>query len=156
MIKPLDEFVKRFRTRIVLDETLLVEKEGKYYLLNKKLRKRISSDFLYAGTYLGKTRHKEFVPSFPLLNMIAKTDASKAYVDEKTEWLFICGRDVFKRGIKKTTGTAGRGDYTLVMNLRGECLGFGQLLVDSAEERESVAVQNLLDLGDFLRRERQH
>ena len=156
MIKPLDEFVKRFRTRIVLDETLLVEKEGKYYLLNKKLRKRISSDFLYAGTYLGKTRHKEFVPSFPLLNMIAKTDASKAYVDEKTEWLFICGRDVFKRGIKKTTGTAGRGDYTLVMNLRGECLGFGQFLVDFTKERESVAVQNLLDLGDFLRRERQH
>jgi len=156
MIKPLDEFVKRFRTHIVLDETLLVEKESKYYLLNKKLRKHISSDFLYAGTYLGEIRHKEFVPSFPLLNMIAKTDASKVYVDEKTEWLFICGRDVFKRGVKKTTGTAGKGDYTLVMNLRDECLGFGQFLVDSTEERESVAVQNLLDLGDFLRRERQH
>ena len=154
MIKPLNEFVKRFRTHIVLDETLLVEKEGKYYLLNKKLRKRISKDFLYAGTYLGETIHKEFVPSFPLLNMVAKADASKVYVDEKTEWLFICGRDVFKRGVKKATGATGRGDCTLVMNLRGECLGFGQFLVDSTEDIEGVAVQNLLDLGDFLRRER--
>lgn len=154
MIKPLDEFVKRFRTHIVLDETLLVEKRNRYYILNENLRRYVSSDFLYAGTYLGETRHKEFVPSFPLLNMIAETDASKVYVDEKTEWLFICGRDVFKRGVKKTTGIAGRGDYTLVVNLRGECLGFGQFLVDSTEEGESVAVQNLLDLGDFLRRER--
>ena len=78
--------------------------------------------------------------------MIAETGASKVYVDERTEWLFICGRDVFKRGVKKTTGIAGRGDYTLVVNLRGECLGFGQFLVDSTEEREGVAVQNLLDL----------
>ena len=156
MIKPLNEFVKRFRIHIVLDETLLVEKRNRYYILNENLKRHVPSDFLYAGTYLGETRHKEFVPSFPLLNMIAKTDASKVYVDERTEWLFICGRDIFKRGVKKTTGTAGRGDYTLVMNLRGECLGFGQFLVDSAEERESVAVQNLLDLGDFLRRERQH
>ena len=156
MIKPLDEFVKRFRTHIILDETLLVEKRNRYYLLSENLRRYVSSDFLYAGTYFGETRRKEFQPSFPLLNMIAKTDANKVYVDEKTEWLFICGRDIFKRGVKKTTGTAKRGNYTLVMNLRGECLGFGQFLVDSTEKRESVAVQNLLDLGDFLRRERQH
>ncbi len=77
-------------------------------------------------------------------------------VDKKTAWLFICGRDVFKQGILKLMGTKRKGDYTLVLNEHKECLGFGKILHDIHKEREAnkVVVKNILDIGDFLRRER--
>lgn len=49
-------------------------------------------------------------------------------------------------------GSQQRGDYTLVMNEFGECLGFG-VVTGNLEEDGKVAIRNVLDVGDFLRRE---
>jgi len=136
---------------------LIVEKENRYFLLNEKLMKLISKDFFYAGIYLGKTRGKIFFPSFNLLALIAeKKEANRVVVDGKTEWLFIVGRDVFKRGIMQVTGSRKKDAYTLVMNEYGECLGFGRITrnLDDAESKREVIVKNVSDIGDFLRRER--
>jgi ribosome biogenesis protein Nip4 len=75
-------------------------------------------------------------------------------VDEKTEWLFICGRDIFKQGVIRLQGSRRKGDYTLVLNRHRECLGFGKILFDLSGEREGVVIKNIFDIGDFLRRER--
>jgi ribosome biogenesis protein Nip4 len=90
--------------------------------------------------------------------MIAKEKAAnKVMVDEKSEWLFIVGRDLFKRGILKATGSKRRGAYSLVVNPHGECLGFGRVLSSLDENgKKQVAVRNISDVGDFLRRERRH
>jgi len=40
------------------------------------------------------------------------------------------------------------------MNKFDECLGFGRVIADLNEKAETVAVKNVLDIGDFLRRER--
>ncbi|NWF97272.1 MAG: hypothetical protein HXY34_14130, partial [Candidatus Thorarchaeota archaeon] len=40
-------------------------------------------------------------------------------------------------------------------NKYGECLGFGKILHNLEETREKVAVKNISDIGDFLRREKQ-
>jgi ribosome biogenesis protein Nip4 len=104
--------------------------------------------------YLGKQRGRVFFPSFNLLAIIAKARGNEVIVDEKTEWLFICGRDIFKRGIISVTGSLRKGNYTLVLNSHRECLGFGETLCDLSEARDGVAVKNVLDLGDFLRREK--
>ncbi|MEX2751501.1 MAG: hypothetical protein Q6366_006400, partial [Candidatus Freyarchaeota archaeon] len=44
-------------------------------------------------------------------------------------------------------------DYTLILNKNGECLGFGLVKQLPQEAEKGVVVKNILDLGDFLRRE---
>ena len=157
-MKSINDFASRFGVSISLDENLVVKKQNRYFLLNSKLENFVSKDFFYAGIYLGKAKDVVFFPSFNLLGMIAeKKEANGIFVDGKTEWLFICGRDVFHQGITKTKGSRKKGDLTLILNERGECLGFGKILhnVDVAEKnKRKVTVKNIADIGDFLRREK--
>ena len=53
-------------------------------------------------------------------------------------------------------GQIKRNCHVLVLNEFGECLGFGRVLagVEQNAEKNAVAVANVLDVGDFLRRER--
>ena len=153
-MNPIKDIASQFNTNLKLDQNLIVKKENRYFLINSKLEKLISKDFFYAGTYLGKTKDGKFFPSFILLAIIAeKENANKIIVNEKTEWLFICGKDVFKQGIISVTGSKRKGDNTLILNQHEECLGFGKILHNLDEEREGVAVRNISDVGDFLRRE---
>jgi ribosome biogenesis protein Nip4 len=154
MIKTIDDFVSLLDASLSLDENLIVKKQNRYFLLNENLKKLILKDFFYAGVYLGKTKDRKVFPSFNLLGMIAQGKANKVVVDKKTAWLFICGRDIFKQGIVKVMGSKKRGDYTLVLNMHGECLGFGRILCDLDTEIRGVAVKNISDIGDFLRREK--
>jgi ribosome biogenesis protein Nip4 len=154
-MKPLKDFVGQFGGSISLDESLIVKKENRYFLLNESLKNLITKDFFYAGIYLGKIKDGNFFPSFTLLKLIAERKANKIIVDKKTEWLFICGRDIFKQGIIKVTGSKRKGDYALILNQHGECLGFGKILHALDKEKEGVAVKNISDIGDFLRREKQ-
>ena len=153
-MKLINEFVSRFGVSISLNENLVVKRKNRYFLLSKELKKLARGSFFYAGIYLGKIKGGKFFPSFNLLRMIAEKEANKIIVDEKTAWLFICGRDIFKRGIIRVVGSGRKGSFTLVLNQDGACLGFGKILTSLDEERESVAVKNVLDIGDFLRRER--
>ncbi len=150
----IEDFVSRFQVRISLDKNLVVKKQNRYFLLIEDLKRLISDDFFYAGTYIGKTKKGKFFPGFNLLRMIAKKKASKIVVDKKTEWLFICGRDIFKQGIMQVTGSRRKGDYTLIMNQHGECLGFGKILCHLDGVKDGVVIKNISDVGDFLRREK--
>jgi ribosome biogenesis protein Nip4 len=154
MIKPIDDFAARFGAKISLDETYIVKRQDRYFLLNENLKKLVSKDFFYAGTYLGRMEDGRFSPSFNLLDIIARKKANKVTVDKKTEWLFICGRDIFKQGVTKATSSTKKKGYTLVLNLHGECLGYGKILCNLDEKRKGPVIKNSLDIGDFLRRER--
>lgn len=154
-MKQMREFLRRFNTRTRLDENQIVKKENKYFLLNEGLKRLALKDFFYAGIFLGKVERGKFFPSFNLLRIISREESNKIIVDRKTEWLFICGRDIFKEGLMEVVGSKRKGDYTLVLNQDGECLGFGKIVccLDNAEER--VVVKNIVDIGDFLRREKE-
>ena len=152
-MRPLEIFVSRFGNEIAFNNELIVEKNQRYYLFNSRLKKDVQYDFYYAGLYLGKiAKNGGFFPSFNLLNMLVDVVANKIIVDQKAAWLFICGRDIFCKGIVKAMGSKRKGDITLVMNEFGECLGFGQIL-DLSRSEGKIAVENVLDVGDFLRRE---
>lgn len=154
-MKAITDFAKRFNARLDLDKTFLVTQQGRYFLVNERLKPLVRSDFFYAGAYLGKVKKRIFFPSFILLRMLAEGRANRIVVDDKSAWLFIVGRDLFKRGIVKT-GSGRKGDYTLVLNRLGDCLGFGRLMRNLNEVRgkNEVAVKSVSDIGDFLRRER--
>jgi ribosome biogenesis protein Nip4 len=151
MTKPIDDFARSFGASIGLDESLIVRKRNRYFLLSMSLKKLTSQDFFYAGTYLGKIKNGKFFPGFELLRLLAEKNANKVVVNKKTEWLFICGRDVFKRGIVKVIGRGRKGDHVLVLNCQGECLGFGTVTSDL--NKKDAFIKNISDIGDFLRRE---
>ncbi|MDH7478086.1 MAG: hypothetical protein QHH17_06875 [Candidatus Bathyarchaeota archaeon] len=153
-MKLLKEFVSQFGASINLNENLIAKRGNRYFLLNEKLKTLVGGGFFYAGVYLGKVKNGKFFPSFNLLSMISEKRVNKIFVDKRSEWLFICGRDIFKRGITKVMGSKRKGDYALILNQYGECMGFGKILCNLDEIAEGVAVKNISDIGDFLRREK--
>jgi len=154
-MKALIDFARKLGADFAVNADFIVEKAGRYFLLNSNLKRRIGRNFYYAGTYLGKVKNGKFFPSFNLLAMLAKGEANKTVADRKTAWLFICGRDVFRKGIINMKGSGRKGAFTLVMNEFGECLGFGKIVcsLDADVQSTEVIVKNISDLGDFLRRE---
>jgi len=154
MIKEINDFASLFGSSPSLNEELVVKKQNRYFLLNEALKKSVSPDFFYAGIYLGKTVGSKLFPGFELLRLLAKKKSNKIIVDKKTEWLFICGRDVFKQGIINPVGSGRKGEHVLVMNDHVECLGYGIIVADLDKIERGLAVENVLDIGDFLRREK--
>ena len=150
------DFTAQLKSDIRLDDKFIVKKENRYFLLNNELKPYVQKEFYHAGVYLGKTKNHRFFPSLNLLAMMARGKANKITVDSKSEWLFICGRDIFKQGIIETSKPREKGEYTLVVNQHGECIGFGRLLCDhkNVKDPRRVVVKNISDIGDFLRRER--
>ncbi len=145
----------QFNASIPLDESRIVRSRNRYYLLSKKLKQQVPKGFFYVGAYLGAVKGASFFPSFLLLAMLAESKANKLVIDKKTAWLFICGRDIFQQGILKENNLK-KGDYTLIMNEHNECLGFGKIMhnLRGVPDAKKVAVKNILDIGDFLRREK--
>ena len=154
-MKEIKDFVAQFNANVALDKSRVVKSWNRYYLLPDRLKRQVPGKFFYAGVYLGAVKGASFFPSFLLLRMIAEKKANKLVVDRKTAWLFICGRDIFKQGILNETRLK-RGDYALILNEHNECLGFGKVMINIRQEIDAkkVAVKNILDLGNFLRRER--
>lgn len=155
-MKALSRFIAKLSANLKIDENRVIKRLNRYYLLKEGMKPLIREGFFHAGAYLGKTKDRTFFPSFYLLATIAGKAANKVTVDEKTEWLFICGRDIFQQGIINISGTTRKGNYTLIVNQHDECLGFGRILHDLDEKRheEKQVIRNISDIGDFLRRER--
>jgi len=154
-MKAIKNFMSQCGAKLSINSEFVVNKGGRYFLITKNLRKYTHEDFYYTGTYLGKVKKGKFFPSFNLLFILAKGDSNKIIIDNKAAWLFICGRDIFRRGILAVRGSHKKGAHTLVMNESGECLGFGKIIRNLGDEKKRVeiAVKNILDVGDFLRRE---
>jgi len=149
-------FASQFGVQIALNLDLMVENAGRFYLVNPALKTLVHPDFFSAGVFLGKTKESKFFPSFILLDMLAKKEANRIILDKKSAWLFICGRDILRKSIVRVQGQGKKDTNTLVFNEFGECLGFGRIiekLRDSVNDNK-IVVRNVLDIGDFLRRER--
>lgn len=154
-MKQINNFVSQFNTKIFLEEKNLLMKGNRYYKVSGDRQKDLPSGFFYTGTYLGTLKCQSFFPSFLLLDMISKAKSNKLIVNNKTAWLFICGRDIFRSGVVEGVQLK-KGDYTLVLNQMNECLGYGKILINlrGPPDSKQVAVKNILDIGDFLRREK--
>jgi len=156
--KALTNFAATFDVDIVLNPELIVEKNGRIYLVNATLKPLMVRDnFFHTGLFLGKTKEGKFFPSFNLLSILAKANARRIVVDRNAAWLYICGRPLFAKSVLRVFGSAKKNTNTLVLNEFGECLGFGRIIGDLRAKPSSdneIAVRNVSDIGDFLRRER--
>ncbi|MEM2104295.1 MAG: hypothetical protein QW717_05335 [Candidatus Bathyarchaeia archaeon] len=156
-LKSLKIFAELFGAKLNVDERLVVEKDESYFLLNREIKETVekNEDWLHAGIFLGRFIGGKLRPSFPFLLMLGEKAENKITLDDKAAWLFICGRDIFREGILKVEGSTAKNAYTLIFNKHGECLGYGRIAKTLHRLNGGVAVKNILDIGDFLRRERQ-
>ncbi|PIN81603.1 hypothetical protein COV11_01640 [Candidatus Woesearchaeota archaeon CG10_big_fil_rev_8_21_14_0_10_30_7] len=139
--KMLKEFISNFTEE--LPEGHIWKKGRKYFLVDKEHTLKPQ----YTGIFLGLIG-KGFHPSLWLLHWLKSRTKKKLMVDKKGEWMFICGKDIFKSSIKRRF-KIGKSDTILVLNQYQECLGYGVF-----QDRKKVAVKNVFDIGDFLRREK--
>lgn len=142
----IDIFVKKFT-----EEIPEYEKKGKkYFLINSELREieKKLPETISSGIILGESGDKGlFKPSIYLLELLSKKTKNKLFVNDKAEWLFLCGRDVLPESITKDQSDK---DIFLVQNKLDENLGFGK----KVKQGKTYFVKPILDRGNFLRRER--
>ncbi len=139
----IDDFTAKF-TKERMGNVIQVRRN--FYHVSDELmqmKEKIGKEPFAVGTYLGTG--KPFHPSHALLDWIDARTERCIEIDRKSAWLFLCGRDVFAQSILKKKVDDG---LVIVKNELGEVLGLGELT------GRKVAVKNLLDKGDFLRRER--
>ena len=131
------KFIQKFTKEKIESQRI----KNKHYFFEKEIHPRAIS----AGLYLG-SEGKEFKPSLALLEILSPKTQNKVFVNSKAEWLFICGRDVFMNNVVKDKSEE---DVFLVQNEKDENIGLGK----KKKEREGIVIKNLLDKGNYLRRE---
>ncbi|MDD1443971.1 hypothetical protein MEO93_27250 [Dolichospermum sp. ST_sed3] len=125
----------------------------KYFLVSKGLqevKEKIPLVPEIVGVYLGEEKKSKqgvtiFSPSVAFLDMLSKKTDRVVVANDKAEWLFLCGRELRDESIVSKNVESG---LVIVKNNSGEVLGLGKI--------EKGGVKNILDKGDFLRRERNH
>jgi ribosome biogenesis protein Nip4 len=144
--KELEEFMKKFG--LALPENLLIIKK-EIFLVPKEVKESIDQMNIQpesAGLPLGELKKNGFRPSFALLDLCKESD-NKISINKEAEWLFTCGRDVFMNNIIRQGKLK---TVFLVTNTKGEVLGLGK----KEGTGKQAIIKNLLDRGDFLRREK--
>ncbi len=104
----------------------------------------LSKNPAYIGECIAHLRGEGIIPSIDFLQKIGKTARKHVIVNPEAEWLFICGRDLFKEKISVHNNPE-KGEKTAVLNQHGECIGYGTY---------NGGIKRLYDIGDLLRRER--
>lgn len=140
-----DGFTKQF-TKEKVDNVIQLKRN--FFQVNEELmqvKAKIGREPFAIGTFLGSG--KPLHPSSALLDWLNERTDRYVVVDKKAEWLFLCGRDVFAQSILDHTTNSG---LVLVKNQAGEVLGYGEM---KTKDRR-VPLKNIMDKGDFLRRER--
>ncbi len=115
-----------------------------FYFIPSHLKEySVFPDPVSRGLFLGEIRNKFFFPALPLLSWLSSRTTRKMKVTDKAAWLFLCGRDINNESV---IGKIIKSGLILVQNKYDENLGYGLVTKNG--------VKNLLDRGDYLRRER--
>ena len=126
----------------------------------KKIMDKIDMKPFMAGLFLGEEvkvkktgnkkfdseKKKDFVPGFPLLELLSNYTNQKIILSKKGEEMFLYQRDVFEDNFKKLKS---KEKYLIAYNENDEILGCGEII----EDKKKKMLKPILDLGDFLRRE---
>ena len=139
------EFINNFTNHQIINyEDLVLIKED-IYLPNKEQKEFIKlGNIRGVGTRIGQINKDKFTPSFQLIDLI-KTNKI-IILNEKMEFLFLCGRDIFKQSVEQKIHGEG---LFIIQNKSKENLGIGLI-----RNKEDKIIKNIIDRGFFLRREK--
>lgn len=147
----IESYAKQFG--VTLPEVMAIGR--RHYLVTAHLKAfhaTTGHDAFGIGLYLGEEKNGSFAPSVGFLELL-KDSPRKVTITPEAEWLFICGRDVFEKNISLFSPTTPKlqdqsGLFVIENNLH-EALGIAQLQKTS----QGLLLKNMLDIGNFLRRE---
>ncbi|MFH1456409.1 MAG: hypothetical protein ABIF40_05685 [archaeon] len=146
----IDAFIKKF-TDVKIPYFKI---DDKYYLASKELlalAKKINLDYFTIGKYLGEENKGKFMPSLALLGVLSEISDNKIIVKDIGEMDFLYGKNLRSRHIKNCEGEQKIGFLKLVINERGDCLGYAKIV--KVLDDKGVVLKNKQDMGDYLRRE---
>ena len=141
----LKKFIRQFTKDNIFDLHAITELDGKLFITSSTPPGLLKKGPKYAGFYVGEKLKKYFEPSFLLLDLIAKHTEHKIAVDEKTAWLFVCGRDI----LASVSDVFPEKTPVIITTKQDDVLGYGVV-----NRKDKFKVRNVFDRGDFLRRER--
>jgi len=149
------EFIEKFTDEELIREDDVFQLGEEWYLVPRALfalGKDLPRHPVFVGTFLGRKKNNYLVPGVALLEKLAASKkAKKVVVNDKSAWLFVCGKNVLHSSIVSTENSPAVGDWALVLQGK-ECIGFGK--IETALSDKNGAITNVFDIGDFLRRER--
>jgi 60S ribosome subunit biogenesis protein NIP7 len=91
-------------------------------------------------------------------SFLVKSKRKRVYVSRKGEMLFLYGRDIFAESVVKVTDDVRENDIVFVTNTKGDIIGIGKSRFDClrmrSAEKDRVVVENLVDRGEYLRKEK--
>ncbi len=151
-----EEIMRGISTKIFVNANSAFICENNIFL--RKIREH--NQLYFAGLKIGEI-NKKFKAALPLLWIIKDYAKNKVWVNEKAEQLFLYGRDIFASSIIKIEQKLRRGDLAIILNKLDEPLGLGKMLVDAKYillggiNEDFVAVKNLMDMGWYIRKEKE-
>ena len=149
----IESFIRKF-TDMPLNHVMKIGRQ--YFQVFPELKdavetinKNLDREPFTAGVFLGEEKRNKFLPSIALIDIISRATDKWVTVDDNAEWLFLCGRDIFGKSVVKANVKKG---MVLVGNKDKEVLGYGKI-TGNMDKPDQVYITNILDKGDFLRRE---
>ncbi len=149
-----EEELKYFDFRLKNQDVIMLDK-GLGELIDS-ISNKLKSRLVYAGIKVGEVGRR-FRFSLEGSFFLIKKEKKKVYIDRKAEMLFLYGRDVFSKSILKATADIKENDIVFVCNLYGDVIGIGRAKYsakDITRLGEKVVVYNLIDRGEYLRKEK--
>lgn len=145
------------------DFVLLVHQTGnvkEVYALTPELSEFLKNSgvkAVSAGIKVGEVG-KRFRLTLEGAFFLVKTKKKRVYVNRKGEMLFLYGRDIFASSVMKTSPDIRENDVVFVCNTMGDILGIGKSRYNGdrmrSVEEDRVVVENLVDRGEYLRKEK--
>lgn len=144
----IQDFIAQFTQKNIR----FIQIRDRYFLEQKSLEQfRLSSREKVFGLYLGEEKDGEFIPSFPLLDIIAPLTEDIVVVKDMGEIDFLYGNNLRARHIISVSGSLEKGTMKLVQNLFGETIGYGELV--GSLDKKGMVIKHFADRGVFIKRE---
>lgn len=143
--------INTFISKFTNEKFEFIEIDNNYFLANKDILEFSTKDCLMIGLPMGKVVKNKFKPSLALLSLLNQCSNEKVIVKDIGEIDFIYGKDLKARCVERIVGEDKKGFLKLIVNKNDECLGYGKIV---GNLEGGKVVKSLLDIGDFLRREK--
>lgn len=147
----IDSFMLKFTEKKIA----YIKADSKYFIAEKELMelsKKLNTKQKLMGLFLGEDVKGLFKPSLALLEILSENSEEKVFVNGIGEIDFLYGKGIKARHIKAVKGGTKEGFLKLVQNQHDENLGYGKVAKGLTDGNAELA--NLLDRGDFIRREK--
>jgi len=148
----IEQFCEKFGTRYNAPQDLVLRAIGRQLHLFTPAQATLidaHQPVVGGGIFLGSVQKDDFTPSAQFIDIFLKDSENVVTLDEKTAWLYLCGRDVIEAsGVQLMVPSH---THVIIKDKLGQILGYG--VTANPKRARGVVVQNIYDKGIMLRRE---